>query len=63
MSLAKEQGLNGHSMVSFIQTNASDLEASITQCDLQSAIERVGKSVGSSDIEKFKNWETDFGSA
>ena len=63
MSLAKQQGLSGASMLEYMENHEEEFrKVSITMNDMLLAIKRVGKSVGVGDLQKYSEWEKEYGS-
>lgn len=63
MERAKEKGLGGTSMLQYIEENTASLQSAVTQDDLMQAAQKVGKSVGKKDLNKYGEWMEEFGSA
>ena len=61
---AKQFGLSGRSMCEYIERNTDAVRTTqITQDDLLNAINKIGKSVGHSQLHNFSKWEDEFGSS
>ncbi|MEM6863657.1 MAG: AAA family ATPase [Bacteroidota bacterium] len=63
MDAARAKGLSATEMHQELVANQAQLQAAVANADFQSAIAKVGKSVGSGDLQRFADWRRDFGAA
>jgi len=63
MENARQQGLNGTAMLKYLSDNKEVFHDAVTQGDFLVALWKVGKSVGTGDLEKYKTWFQEFGSS
>lgn len=63
MISAQEQGLLGIEIQKYLVKNKEKLSVAVSQDDLLLALNKVGKSVGCSDLQKYDSWMQEFGSS
>ncbi|CAN0022332.1 unnamed protein product, partial [Discosporangium mesarthrocarpum] len=63
MEEARRQGLSGPEIQKHIMGMRDQLAAAVTMDDFRAALRKVSKSVGKEDLERFKEWMKEFGSA
>lgn len=62
MEKARKEGLNREQFQALVKAKKDELEVAVTQDDLLHALSKVSKSVGESDLERYKAWMDEFGS-
>lgn len=63
MEAARAKGLSSTQMQQELVANEKMLTAAVSNSDFLTAIQKVGKSVGGADMEKYRAWSEEYGAA